>query len=43
MTLASEHNLQFYLWLMKEVREHIKNDTFASWYPHMVTQLESKI
>ena len=42
MTLASEHNLQFYLWLMKEVREHIKNDTFASWYPHMVTQLESK-
>ena len=43
MTLASEHNLQFYLWLMKEVREHIKNDTFASWYPGMVTQLESKI
>lgn len=43
MTLASEHNLQFYLWLMKEVREHIKNDTFASWYPHMVTQLESKV
>jgi len=43
MTLASEHNLQFYLWLMKEVREHIKNDTFASWYPDMVTQLESKI
>ncbi len=42
MTLASEHNLQFYLWLMKEVREHIKNDTFASWYPGMVTQLESK-
>ena len=43
MTLASEHNLQFYLWLMKEVREHIKNDTYASWYPLMVTQLESKI
>ncbi len=43
MTLASEHNLQFYLWLMKEVRDHIKKDTFANWYPHMVTQLESKI
>ena len=43
MTLASEHNLQFYLWLMKEVREHIKNDTYASWYPLMVTHLESKI
>ena len=43
MTLASEHNLQFYLWLMKEVREHIKHDTYASWYPLMVTQLQSKI
>ena len=43
MTLASEHNLQFYLWLMKEVREHIKKGTYAAWYPNMVTQLESKI
>lgn len=43
MTLASEHNLQFYLWLVKEVRAHIKNDTFASWYPDMVSRLESKI
>lgn len=43
MTLASEHNLQFYLWLMKEVRAHIQKDTFASWYPDMVRCLESKI
>ena len=43
MTLASEHNLQFYLWLMKEVRAHIQKDTFASWYPDMVRRLESKI
>ena len=43
MTLASEHNLQFYMWLMKEVREHIKKGTYATWYPNMVTQLESKI
>ena len=43
MTLASEHNLQFYLWLMKEVREHIKKGTYTAWYPNMVTQLESKI
>tara|TARA_B100000575_G_scaffold294103_1_gene308010 strand:- start:1707 stop:2834 length:1128 start_codon:yes stop_codon:yes gene_type:complete len=43
MTLASEHNLQFYLWLMKEVRQHIKKGTYAAWYPSMVTQLESKI
>ena len=43
MTLASEHNLQFYLWLMKEVRAHIQKDTFASWYPDIVRRLESKI
>lgn len=43
MTLASEHNLQFYLWLMKEVRAQIQKDTFASWYPDMVRRLESKI
>ncbi len=43
MTLASEHNLQFYLWLMKEIRAHIQKDTFASWYPDMVRRLESKI
>lgn len=43
LTLASEHNLQFYLWLMNEVRNHIANDTFSNWYPGMVKILESKI
>ena len=43
LNLASLHNLTFYLWLMEEVREHIKNDTFADWYPGMVEQLESKV
>lgn len=43
LTLASLHNLTFYLWLMEEVRNHIKNDTFSEWYPGMVEQLESKV
>lgn len=43
LNLASLHNLTFYLWLMEQVREHIKNDTFAEWYPGMVQQLESRV
>ena len=43
LNLASLHNLTFYLWLMELAREHIKNDTFAEWYPGMVKQLETKI
>ena len=42
LTLASLHNLTFYLWLMEEIRTHIKNDTFGNWYPGMVKQLEER-
>lgn len=43
LNLASLHNLTFYLWLMNEVRSHIKNDTFGEWYPGMVEALENRI
>lgn len=43
LTLASLHNLTFYLWLMEEVREQIKNDTYAEWYPKMAKQVDQKI
>ncbi len=43
LSLASIHNLTFYLWLMEQVREHIKNDTYGAWYPKMVEQLELRI
>lgn len=43
LVLASVHNLTFYLWLMEEIRTHIKNDTFADWYPKMVEQVEQKL
>lgn len=43
LVLASIHNLTFYLWLMEQVREHIKNDTFGEWYPGMAEQLDEKV
>ncbi len=43
LNLASLHNLTFYLWLMNKIRDHIKNDTFAEWYPKMVQQVEKRI
>ena len=43
LNLASIHNLTFYLWLMEQVREHIKKDTYGAWYPKMVEQLELRI
>lgn len=43
LELASLHNLTFYLWLMNEIRNHIKNDTFHEWYPSMVKQVETRL
>ncbi len=43
LNLASLHNLTFYLWLMDQTRNHLKNDTFAQWYPGMVEQLENRL
>jgi queuine tRNA-ribosyltransferase len=31
LTIASIHNLAFYMWLMKNAREHIIAGTFVSW------------
>ncbi|WP_026135773.1 tRNA guanosine(34) transglycosylase Tgt [Nafulsella turpanensis] len=41
--IASIHNLTFYLWLVKEAREQIKNGTFADWKNKMVHQLMQKL
>ncbi len=43
LAMASVHNLTFYLWLMEEIRERIKNDTFGEWYPEMSKQLDKKL
>ena len=41
--IASQHNLAFYLWLVKEARKHIMNDTFKSWKEEMVQQLSVRL
>ena len=43
MQIASIHNLAFYLWLVREARRHIQDDTFAGWKSQMVQQLARKL
>ena len=43
LTIASVHNLAFYLWLVKEAREKIKNGSFASWKITMTDQLKQRL
>lgn len=41
--LATLHNLTFYMWLMRQMRERIRKDSFAGWYKGMAEQVEQKI
>jgi len=43
LELASEHNLTFYLWLMKEIRGYIKAGSFASWAEEMTRRIETRL
>lgn len=43
LELTSLHNLTFYLWLMEEMRTHIKEATFTGWYTDMAGQVDQKI
>lgn len=43
MRLASVHNLQFYLWLMEEIRTRISDGTFGSWYKGMAEILDQRV
>lgn len=40
LTIASVHNLAFYLWLVKEARKHILNNSFVSWKKEMVERVK---
>lgn len=42
MTIASVHNLAFYLWLMGEARKHIIEGDFASWKKDMVERIKTR-
>lgn len=43
LQLATRHNLSFYLWLMREMRDRIANNTFAGWYSDYADQVAQKI
>ena len=41
--LASEHNLSFYLDLVRQARAHIKAGDFASWKDETVKRLMTRL
>jgi queuine tRNA-ribosyltransferase len=43
LTIASVHNLAFYLWLVKEARKRIIEGTFSSWKKTMAVQMQQKL
>ena len=43
LTIASVHNLAFYLWLVKEARQQIQQGTFVGWKNEMVLRMQQKL
>jgi queuine tRNA-ribosyltransferase len=43
LTIASVHNLAFYLHIVKEARKHILEGTFNSWKNEMVVKLKQRL
>jgi queuine tRNA-ribosyltransferase len=43
LTIASVHNLAFYLWLVKEARKHIQAGDFLSWKNEQVQLLQQRL
>lgn len=43
LTIASVHNLSFYLWLVGEARRHIIEGTFAGWKTEMIERLKTRL
>lgn len=43
LTIASIHNLAFYMWLVAEARKKIKENEFLSWKKTIVEQLKQKL
>lgn len=42
-TIASVHNLAFYLWLVAEARKQIEQNNFSSWKNEMIPRLKNKL
>ncbi len=43
LQLASIHNLSFYLWLVKEARQHIIAGDFVSWKEGILPVLQTRL
>ncbi|HMJ46559.1 MAG TPA: tRNA guanosine(34) transglycosylase Tgt [Ferruginibacter sp.] len=43
LTIASIHNLAFYLWLVEQAGIHIKKGDYISWKTEMVTRLQVRL
>lgn len=43
LTIASVHNLAFYLWLVREARKNIQESNFNSWKNEMIPVLKNKL
>ncbi|MES2849194.1 MAG: tRNA guanosine(34) transglycosylase Tgt [Bacteroidota bacterium] len=43
LTIASVHNLAFYLWLVAEARKHIEAGDFAGWKNEMVPVMQQRL
>jgi queuine tRNA-ribosyltransferase len=41
--IATIHNLGFYFWLMKEIREHISDGSFKNWKEQMIKKLSERL
>ncbi len=41
--IASIHNLAFYLWLVKEARKHILENTFKDWKTQMIEKITKRL
>ncbi len=43
LTIASVHNLAFYLWLITEARKRILDNSFKAWKDEMVVRLQTRL
>lgn len=43
LTLASIHNVSFYLWLMEEARKAIREERFTQWKASILPQLQKRL
>jgi len=43
LTIASVHNLAFYIWLVTQAKQHITAGDFASWKNEMISRLKTRL